>query len=105
MNRDYFLLKNNVFYIPRFHMTKWFPFEMIFVKYFKTQISLKCLIWKCWVQKRIMLCMFNNLGRFSKLHYAHSVWTWTYKQHLGKTIFSDHNRHAETGFRKCHSKT
>ena len=44
MNRDYFLLKNNVFYIPRFHMTKWFPFEMIFVKYFKTQISLKCLI-------------------------------------------------------------
>lgn len=40
MNRDYFLLNNNVFYIPRFHMTKWFPFEIIFVKYFKTQISL-----------------------------------------------------------------
>ena len=47
----------------------------------------------------VMLCMFNNLGRFLKLHYAHSVWTWTYKQNLGKTIFSDHNLHAETGFR------
>ena len=34
-----------------------------------------------------MLCMFNNLGRFLQLHYAHSVWTQTYQQHLGKMIF------------------